>query len=159
MEPPVFLNHMNLAAEASEAAEELYQLLTRHKVDAVLTPYLLDGNPDHQKTNVILARALQRISWDVRVLGYEVWGLCIPNVVVLIDSVIEQKQEMLRQFVFANQALDYTHTTIGLNMYRSRLLPAGKCRYAECFFEVPRQEFIALVERVQSVQPQAIQVN
>ena len=84
--------------------------------------------------------------------GYEIWGLCIPNVLVIIDEVIEDKLKMLSCFTFANQAIDYVHTTKGLNMYRSRLLGAGECRYAECFFELPRTEFIELVDRIRAVE-------
>ena len=131
--------------------EELRRILIERKVDAVFTPFLLDGHPDHRTTNEILAAALQQIPWDVRVFGYEVWGLCIPNVLVIIDEVMEDKLKMLSCFTFANKAIDYVHTTKGLNMYRSRLLGAGECRYAECFFEVPRAEFIELVNRIRNV--------
>ncbi len=151
LEAPRFLNHARLAENVPRAAEELRGILTERKVDAVFTPFLLDGHPDHRTTNEILAIALQQIPWDVRVFGYEVWGLCIPNVLVIIDEVIEEKLKMLSCFTFANQAIDYVHTTKGLNMYRSRLLGAGECRYAECFFEVPRIEFLELVNRIRDV--------
>ncbi len=148
LEPPCFLNHAYLLDSKMQAAGELRGILTERKVDAVFTPFLLDGHPDHRATNQILAAALQDISWEVRVFGYEVWGLCIPNVLVIIDEVMEDKLKMLSCFTFANQAIDYVHTTKGLNMYRSRLLGAGECRYAECFFELPRREFIELVDRI-----------
>lgn len=151
LEPPCFLNYARLSENIPQAAAELQSLLTERKVDAVFTPFLLDGHPDHRITNEILAAALREIPWNVRVFGYEVWGLCIPNVLVIIDEVIEDKLKMVSCFTFANQAIDYVHTTKGLNMYRSRLLGAGQCKYAECFFEVPRQEFIDLVGRVQAV--------
>ena len=151
LEPPRFLNHARLSESVLQAAEELRGILTERKVDAVFTPFLLDGHPDHRTTNEILALALREIPWDVRVFGYEVWGLCIPNVLVIIDEVIEEKLKMLSCFTFANQAIDYVHTTKGLNMYRSRLLGAGECRYAECFFELPRTEFIELVDRIRIV--------
>jgi LmbE family N-acetylglucosaminyl deacetylase len=151
LEPPRFLNHAHLGENISRAAEELRSILTERKVDAVFTPFLLDGHPDHRTTNEILAVALQKIPWDVRVFGYEVWGLCIPNVLLIIDEVMDEKLEMLSCFTFANKAIDYVHTTKGLNMYRSRLLGAGECRYAECFFEVPRVEFIELVNRIRDV--------
>jgi LmbE family N-acetylglucosaminyl deacetylase len=143
-----FLNHADLAASMEEATGELHRILVERKVDAVFTPFVLDGHPDHRTANYILAGALNRISWKVRVLGYEVWGLTVPNVLVNIDQAMEEKLKMLSCFTFANKAVDYVHTTKGLNMYRSRLLGAGECQYAECFFEVPRQEFIDLVERV-----------
>lgn len=147
---PRFLNHTRLRESAPQAIRELAEILITSKVDAVFTPYLLDGHVDHRATNVLVAEALKQVSWPVRVLGYEVWGLCIPNVLVNIDAVMDKKLEMLRCFTFANQALDYTHTTEGLNMYRSKLYGAGRCKYAECFFETPREEFIELVERVEA---------
>jgi LmbE family N-acetylglucosaminyl deacetylase len=148
IDPPYFLNHANLAASIEEATGELHRILIERKVDAVFTPFVLDGHPDHRTANYILAGALKRVSGNVRVLGYEVWGLTVPNVLVNIDQAIDAKIKMLSCFTFANKAVDYVHTTKGLNMYRSRLLGAGECQYAECFFEIPRQEFIDLAERV-----------
>ncbi|HEY1755183.1 MAG TPA: PIG-L deacetylase family protein [Bryobacteraceae bacterium] len=145
---PRFLNHPHLAVEAPKAVEELAAMIAAVHADVVFIPFLLDGHPDHRTANYILAHALKTVRWNVRVLGYEVWGLAIPNVLVIIDEVIEQKLKMLNCFEFANQAVDYVHTTKGLNMYRSRLLGAGVCRYAECFFEMPRVEYIELVERI-----------
>ena len=74
---------------------------------------------------------------DLERLGYEVWGLCIPNVVLVIDDVIAEKTKMLSCFVHANAAIDYTHSTVGLNMFHSRMLGAGQSRYVERFFEIP----------------------
>lgn len=150
IEPPLFLGYVDPEAQADQATEALHRIIADRKVDAVFAPFVLDGHPDHRTANYILASALQKISWNVRVLGYEVWGLAIPNVIVVIDDVIQQKLDMLSCFDFANKAVDYVHSTKGLNMYRSRLLGAGTCKYAECFFEMPRKEFIELVDRLQS---------
>jgi LmbE family N-acetylglucosaminyl deacetylase len=150
---PRFLNHVDLEAEAPQAVEELAATIAEVHADAVFVPFLLDGHPDHRTTNSIVARALKTAGWNVRVLGYEVWGLTLPNVLVVIDEVIEQKLKMLSCFDYANKAVDYVHTTKGLNMYRSRLLGSGMCQYAECFFEMPRQEYISLVERVHGAGP------
>ena len=57
---------------------------------------------------------------------------------------------MLECFTFANSAIDYAHSTKGLNMFHSRMLGAGECRYAERFFEAPRAEYIGLVERLKA---------
>jgi N-acetylglucosamine malate deacetylase 1 len=146
---PVFRNHPALADDAAQV-DEMVDLLVESKTDAVFVPFLLDGHPDHRTANYILAAALQRIPSKVRVFGYEVWGFCIPNVVVVIDEVIEKKTEALRCFQFANSALDYTNSTLGLNMFNSRMLGAGQCRYAERFFELPREEYIELVGRVRA---------
>jgi N-acetylglucosamine malate deacetylase 1 len=150
MEAPRFLNHANLAADTRQAVEELRNILTERQVDAVFVPFFLDGHPDHRTANYILAEALRGIDWDVRVFNYEVWGLCFPNVIVVIDDVMDQKLKMLSCFEFANRAVDYLHSTKGLNMYHSRMLGAGQCRYAERFLEIPKREYIELVEQARS---------
>jgi LmbE family N-acetylglucosaminyl deacetylase len=152
LDPPVFLNHELLAGEIPAAVEELLGLLRERKVDAVFVPFVLDGHPDHRTANYILATALKKIPWNVRVLGYEVWGLCVPNVLVVIDEVIEDKLRMISCFDTANKAIDYVSSTKGLNMYHSRMLGAGECSYAERFFELPREEYIALVDRVREAE-------
>jgi LmbE family N-acetylglucosaminyl deacetylase len=152
LEAPIFLNHADLAASIPAATATVRQILNERKIDAVFVPFLLDGHPDHRVANYILAGALAEIPWNVRVFGYEVWGLAIPNVMVIIDSVIDQKLEMLACFRFANSALDYVNTTKGLNMFHARMLGAGECRYAERFFEVPRAEYVELVEKVRAAE-------
>jgi LmbE family N-acetylglucosaminyl deacetylase len=152
LDAPVFFGHPHLSESIPEATERLQCILRQREVDAVFVPFVLDAHPDHRVANYILAGALKGISWDVRVFGYEVWGLCVPNVIVIVDDVIDKKLEMLSCFTFANKALDYVHSTKGLNMFHSRMLGAGECRYAERFFEVPRKEYIELVERVRAAE-------
>ncbi len=152
LDPPVFLNYADLAGSLPAAIDSVRQILIERQVDAVFVPFVLDGHPDHRLANYILADALANIRRPVRVFEYEVWGLAIPNVIVVIDDVMEQKLAMLSCFHFANQALDYVHATQGLNMYHSRMLPAGECRHAERFFEAPRQEYIELVNRVRAAE-------
>lgn len=147
---PRFLNHADLAAEAPAAVSELAAVIAENRADAIFAPFPLDGNPEHRATNYILAEALKKAGANARVFGYEVWGMCIPNAIVVIDDVLERKMEMLACFKFANSALDYTSSTKGLNMYHSRLLGAGMCRYAECFFEIATPEYIGLIERIRS---------
>jgi LmbE family N-acetylglucosaminyl deacetylase len=150
LEPPIFLNHEQLGDRIPEAAAEILTILQQRKVDAVFVPFVLDGHPDHRSANYILAAALKNVPWPVRVFGYEVWGLSIPNVLVVIDDVMEDKLRMISCFTFANKAIDYVRSTEGLNMYHSRMLGSGECRYAERFFELPMEEYIRLVEQVQA---------
>jgi len=152
-EPPVFLGLPSLTERFSDAVESVRREIVQRSADAVFIPFVLDGHPDHRTANFILAAALKNVAWNVRVLQYEVWGLCVPNVILVIDDVMDLKIEMLNQFRFANSALDYTNSTKGLNMFHSRMLGAGVCRYAERFFELPRTEYIELVERVQGAVP------
>jgi len=149
IDSPTFFGLKDLRSNADATASTLRQIIERCRADAIFTPFVLDGHPDHRACNFILARALAGLDRTIRIFQYEVWSFCIPNVLVVIDSVAGKKAEMLACFKTANKALDYAHATKGLNMFHSRLLPAGHAKYVECFFELPRQEFIELVERVE----------
>ena len=148
LESPVFLDHARLEENISLAAEQVREIILRRKADALFVPFLLDGHVDHRTASYIVAEALREVPWNVRVLSYEVWGLCIPNVVLVIDDAMDDKARMISCFTWANKAIDYVQSTRGLNMYHSKMLGAGECRYAERFFELPRKEYIELVERV-----------
>ena len=145
---PIFLGCRNLQQEAVFATTALRQFIAEKRIDTIFAPFILDGNPDHRTCNRILAGALREIDQDIRILQYEVWANCLPNVAVIIDDVMQEKREMLSCFQFANSALDYTHATTGLNMYHSRMLPAGAARYVEAYFEIPREEYLDLVSAV-----------
>jgi LmbE family N-acetylglucosaminyl deacetylase len=151
-EPPRFLGYPDLRAASRAAAEEIRASVVERKVDAVFVPFILDSHPDHRMTNYILADALRGLDGKVRVFGYEVWSLCIPNVILPIDEEIERKLDALSCFEYANQAVDYLQSTKGLNMYHSRKLGAGICKHAECFFEAPREEYIALVDQLREAE-------
>lgn len=146
---PRFLGHPDLAAEFTLIVDEVAEEIVTRKADVVLSPSVLDIQPDHRLANYILAEALRKVNRPVRVLGYEVWGFCVPNVILPIDEVMDLKLRALKCFDFANAAVNYTWSTQGVNMYRSRFTEVGSCQYAECFFETPREEFIALMAKVQ----------
>src|SRR4051812_9788924 len=115
LDTPTFLNHADLVVDSAKIVEELRDIIRERRIDVILTPFMLDAHPDHRKITALLAEAISKLDRNVRVLCYEVWGLCFPNVIVVIDEVIEDKLEMLRCFDFANKAVDYVGSTKGLN--------------------------------------------
>ena len=148
IEPPLFTGYADLRANMPAATDALRRIIVDRKVDALFVPWMMDGHPDHRTANYIAADAIRDLRQEIRVFGYEVWGLVVPNVIVVIDEAIDQKMAMLSSFSFANKAIDYVQSTKGLNMYRTRLLGSGMARYAECFFEAPRTEYVELADRV-----------
>ncbi len=149
MSEPVFLRHERIDSDHVAAiASELREEIERTECDVIFVPFFLDTNKEHRMTNRALAGALKNLKGEPRILCYEVWGLCVPNVIVNIDSVIEMKKNLL--FLYASQleSTDYLNSTIGLNMYHSREFGAGVCRYAERFFEIPSVEYVGVVNKV-----------
>ncbi len=148
--PPIFLGYESLKASHDDAVAAIVNHIERKRVDAVFLPFALDAHPDHRATNKILADALEQVRNSIRIFGYEVWSLAVPSVIVEIDAVIDQKSESLRRFKIANSAVDYVNSSIGLAMYRTRFIPASNTKYAECFFECPSAEFVALVRNLEA---------
>ena len=147
--PPVFLRHASLGMQnIMEIAEELKNEIFKTGVDVIFVPFFLDRNYDHIMTNYALAEALSNMSSHIRVYGYEVWGLCVPNVILNIDTVIKDKQKLLSCYESQIKGTDYVNCTTGLNMYHSRSFGAGVCKYAERFFEIPGKEYVHVVNKI-----------
>jgi N-acetylglucosamine malate deacetylase 1 len=151
-EEPTFLGSGNLRRDTESIAARLGELIDSRRIDCLFTPFILDGHPDHRACNAILAKALVNVNRKIRILQYEVWANCIPNVIVIIDEVVAQKEQMLGCFEFANAAVDYTHATLGLNRFHSRLLPAGRARFIEAYFESPLAEYLQIVKAVEAAE-------
>jgi LmbE family N-acetylglucosaminyl deacetylase len=146
---PTFLRYETLVGEESRAlADDLAAEIERTQADAVFTPFFLDYNYQHQQTNFALAEALSRTSRNIRVFGYEVWGLTVPNTIINIDAAQEEKRELLSLYESQLSGKDYLHGITGLNMFHSLHFGAGECRYAERFFECPREEYVEVVRAI-----------
>jgi N-acetylglucosamine malate deacetylase 1 len=156
---PTFVGSRDLRVDAETIIATLRKIIESGRVDAVFVPFVLDGHPDHRACNAVVASALRGVHRRVRVLQYEVWAHCIPNVVVVIDEVADLKAKMLACFEFANNAVDYAHATMGLNMAHSRLVPAGRARFVEAFFESPVAEYVQLVEAVERAEGRGRESN
>lgn len=146
---PVFLRYASLNQEKlAEIADDLKKQIIMTGADVIFIPFFLDRNTDHVMSNYALAEALSDLPDDIKIFGYEVWGLCIPNVAVNIDAVVESKKKILSYYESQNKRTDYINSTIGLNMYHSRSFGTGTCKYAERFFEIPAKEYVDVVSKL-----------
>lgn len=147
--PPRFLRHPKLHEEnLSKIAKQLRAEIIRSNADSIFVPFFLDSDLDHRLTNYALAEALVGIPKDKKVYGYEVWGLCVSNVILIIDSVIKLKQKLLSFYTSQLAGIDYVNCVTGLNMYHSKTLGAGVCKYAEKFFEIPAEDYVGVVKKL-----------
>jgi len=146
---PRFLRHAEInSTNLGIIADEIREEILKTKSDAVFVNFFLDYNYDHRMTNYALAKSLSDLTNKPRIYGYEVWGLCVPNVILIIDGVMEMKQRFLSYYASQLSGTDYLNAVTGLNMYHSRLLGAGTCKYAERFFEIPGEDYINVVNKI-----------
>lgn len=155
IDPPRFLRCQNIKANQRIISSALYEEIESTKANSIFTPFFVDGYDDHPLVTVALANALRKINREVTVYCYEVWSLCIGNVLLNIDDFIEKKEKMISLYESQCKATDYVNSSIGLNKYRAMRL-GRECKHAECFFEVPKNEFIEIID---CINPDALGVR
>ena len=142
-ERPVFLRYDAVTINnVDDIAVTFGDLIDSLKPDAIFCPFILDADPAHGVTNLALAMALKKTGCKCRVYGYEVWSLCIANIGIAIDEVIEKKKELIAKHKSQVLSTDYVNSTIGLNSYHSRTFSEKNSRFVENYFELPSAEFI-----------------
>jgi N-acetylglucosamine malate deacetylase 1 len=147
--PPTFLAVARLDhASVASVAASLRREIDRVEADVVFVPFFLDANAEHRLTSTAVAEAVSAGRRATRIFCYEVWSLCVPNVLVAIDPVIARRNELLSLYASQMAGTDYVNWTTGLNMYRSRAVGSGRWRYVEAFLEMPASEYVEVVGRV-----------
>lgn len=135
------------------AAEQLRDVLLKHRPDIVYLPFYLEEHPDHRAASRVLLDAAAGTSLQFQCMGYEVWTPLFPNCLVRIDSTVETKKQALQEYRSQLKQCDYLHASIGLNAHRSAGLinPPGFQGYAEAFYATPlaeyREQFTAYRDR------------
>ena len=79
---------------------------------------------------------------------YEVWTPLFPNMVVEIDVTMEIKRRALACYASQLAGMDYLHTGIGLNAYRSSAVGSTGSRFAEAFYSLSLADLRGLHRRV-----------
>jgi LmbE family N-acetylglucosaminyl deacetylase len=133
-------------AEDSAVVERLRAVLADKKPELVYVPCFLEQHPDHYAASRVLLAAAQGTAHRFQCLGYEVWTPLFPNCVVKIDEVIEVKRNALAQYKSQLAELDYMHSGLGLNAYRSAAFTGNQARFAEAYCSVSLAEYRAMFD-------------
>ena len=119
--------------------------------DRIYVPWLGDNHPDHQATFRMLIDALTQVSTKIHpeIWQYEVWTPVVPNRLVSIGAVLEQKKQAIRAHVSQTASCDYEEGILGLNRYRgvSSAIRFGITEPCEAFFALPSDRFLHFCEK------------
>jgi LmbE family N-acetylglucosaminyl deacetylase len=125
----------------SRVPKRLRTILERDPPDVVYLPFFLENHVDHCAASDILIAATAGAKDNFECRGYEVWTPLFPNIVVEIDATIELKKRALACYGSQLADIDYVHTGIGLNAYRSSAVGCKTARFVEAFFALPLTDY------------------
>jgi LmbE family N-acetylglucosaminyl deacetylase len=127
-----------------EVLEHFSSILRSHVPQALFVPFLLDDHDDHRRANQLLLQAYLGGMIPERpvIWAYQVYGVVLPNVVVDITGVKQEKALAIRMWQSQQTSRDWAHYILGLNAFNSRFLRSPRASYVEPFFVVPFGEYM-----------------
>ena len=108
------------------ALEKAASTLETTRPDVVYLPWEFEGHADHHALHHVVVRALAAVDFQGLALGYEVWNAMLPDVVLDVSDVMDQKLAAMRCYTSQLAYARFDHCVTGLNMYRSLVHGAGE---------------------------------
>lgn len=128
--------------------KQLAELVARLENPLIFVPWSGDNHPDHQAVFWLLTEIIEQLTdYKGEIWQYEIWSGLIPNRLVTIQSVLEQKRQAIRAHTSQLADRDYEAGVIGLNTYRGAM--ANLKGPAEAFFALPAAEFRLFVKSIE----------
>lgn len=120
---------------------ELRAILEKTNPDIIYLPSFCESHRDHYAANILLKNNLVR---NVTIAAYEVWTPLIPNRLINISAVIQDKRAALLEHASQLNELDYLDATLGLNRYRAAMFKKD-AQYAEAFIYCNSDQYFELM--------------
>ncbi|MCL6591060.1 MAG: PIG-L family deacetylase [Firmicutes bacterium] len=142
----IFLDIEDSSDESWESYEELlYNILIDNRPELIYLPWYLDIHPDHQKTNFLLKKIVEKSQFKCTVCAYEVWYPLNPNILVNITKQMPVKLQAISEHKSQLELIKYSRLITSLNSYRACFIPLPGLDYAEAFYESDCQSYLELI--------------
>lgn len=119
-------------SDLTQIASKAIAEIEAFRPDIIYLPWEGEGNSDHRALYCGVLRGLKRISYGGTALGYEVWNLMVPDMIVDISNVAEKKWAAVREYQTQLAYVAYLHPIMGMNAHRSVIFNRG-VGYGEAF--------------------------
>jgi len=131
-----------------ETINRLQKVYSEVKPDCIFLPFLADDHDDHRRSVELFYKSFKNVSpFRCEVWSYQIYSTVLPNVVIDITDIIENKLKLINLWESQRKSRDWAHYIRGLNAFNSRFLKTNQPRYAEVFFVVPAEEYLELCGR------------
>ena len=116
--------------------------LDEFRPDCLFIPFFLDDHDDHRRVNEMVVSVLDDMKQSpTEIWAYQVYSTVLPNVVVDITNVLDQKKQAMDLLQSVRGERNWSHYVLGMNAANCRYLPGKEPRYVETFFVVPWVEY------------------
>jgi LmbE family N-acetylglucosaminyl deacetylase len=131
-----------------EIARKLRAMIDEMRPNIVLLPWFLDCQQDHRAVNVLYAWGCH----DLRamVVSFEIWEMLVPNAILDIADVFEEKIELVRCYRTQTATVDYVGLCEGLAKARAFYNPTHPNRggLVEGYFTLPSADYCERVREL-----------
>lgn len=110
---------------------DVENLLREFEPDLVYHPWFGEAHPDHWFLALATEEVAKRASEDVLFVGYEIWSVLLPDLVVDVGAVYETKEAAMVKYESQLRYYDYIPICHALDTYRTLFYPSA--RYCEAF--------------------------
>ena len=120
---------------------EFREVLEKTNPDVICLPSFVEKHRDLYAANVLLKNNLIQ---SCQIAAYEIWSPMLPNRLVNITPVIEDKRAAMMEHTSQLKELDYLEASIALNRYRAAMYNVS-IKYAEAFITCRSEEYFLLM--------------
>jgi LmbE family N-acetylglucosaminyl deacetylase len=120
-------------------------ILQKADPDVIYLPSFIETHRDHYAANILLKNNLVK---SATICAYEVWTPLIPNRLVNISNVVEDKKNALMEHASQLKELDYLDAAMSLNRYRAAMYRKSS-QFAEAFIYCTSVQYFELMMSVE----------
>jgi N-acetylglucosamine malate deacetylase 1 len=120
-------------------------ILEKANPDVIYLPSFIETHRDHYAANILLKNNLVK---SAIISAYEVWTPLIPNRLVNISAVIDDKRNALLEHASQLKELDYLDAALSLNRYRAAMYKKEP-QFAEAFIHCTSAQYFELMMSVE----------
>jgi LmbE family N-acetylglucosaminyl deacetylase len=147
--PEENLHHLHLRdgdlINQSGTNYDFRDILEASDPDIIYLPSFIESHRDHYAANILLKNNLVK---SATIAAYEVWTPLIPNRLVNISRVIDDKRKALEEHASQLKELDYLDAALSLNRYRAAMY-RKESQFAEAFIYCTSVQYFELMMSVE----------
>lgn len=131
------------------ATERLSEILKDQQPEIIFAPYVLDFNPDHRYSDLILSRSIGDLK-KVHIAMYEVWTpIVYPDCYINVSSEYTAKTSAINCYESQEQICGLQEKSLVINELRAKLIMRKNVKYIEAFKTMEKDDFLGIIKMME----------